>query len=166
MPRAPALIDLRADLLAALPAPHAVAVRDAVACATTGCPESVSAGFICMGLFLDPVLFLGQDVSCTAASLASRYVAAYIVYVGALLARETVDPSRLEVLRLPHDSHMARASPFCAIDWGSDVEVRLHLDPPPACPPIVAPTPPTRSARKGARPKPCRYGAVDDYPCI
>lgn len=35
-------------------------------------------------------------VSSAATSIASRYVAAYIVYVGAMLARETVDPSRLE----------------------------------------------------------------------
>ena len=52
-----------------------------------------------------------------ATSLASRYVAAYIVYVGAMLARETVDPLRLEALRLPSGSNMARASPLCAVDW-------------------------------------------------
>ena len=56
--RVPALADLRADLLAALPASHAAVVRDAVTCATNCCPEDVSAGF--MPLFLDPVLFLGM----------------------------------------------------------------------------------------------------------
>ena len=79
--RAPALTDLRADLLAALPASYAAAVRDAVTCATTGCPENVRAGF--MLLFLNSVLFLGKGVSRTGTSLASRYVAAYIVYVSA-----------------------------------------------------------------------------------
>ena len=93
MRRAPTLSDLRADLLTALPASRAAAVRDAIACATTGCPEGVRAGFV--PLFLDPVLFLGTGVPVPAASLASRYVAAYMVYVGAMLARETVDPSRL-----------------------------------------------------------------------
>ena len=44
--RAPALADLRADLLAALPASHATVVRDAVTCATNCCPENVSAGFM------------------------------------------------------------------------------------------------------------------------
>ena len=105
--RAPALTDLRADLLAALPASHAAAMRDAVACATTGCPENVRAGF--MPLFLDSVLLLGEGVLSTATSLASRYVAAYIMHVSAVLARGTVDPSRLETLRLPGDSNMARA---------------------------------------------------------
>ena len=60
MRRTSALTDLRADLLAALPVPHAFAARNAVACASTGCPESVRAGF--MPLFLDPVLFLGRGV--------------------------------------------------------------------------------------------------------
>ena len=41
-----------------------------------------------MPLFLDAVLFLGKDVSSTAASLSSRYVAACIGYVGALLEEE------------------------------------------------------------------------------
>ena len=158
--RAPALTDLRADLLATLPASHAALVRDAVTCATDGCPEGVSAGF--MPLFLDPVLFLGNGVSSAATSLASRYAAAYIVYVGAMLARETVDPTRLEALRLPSDFNMARASPLCEVDWGSDDEVWLRPGPPPALPPPVAPVPPTRSAREGARPKPSGYGAIDD----
>ena len=35
-----------------------------------------------MPVFLDAVLFLGTGVSSPAASLAARYVAAYIVYVG------------------------------------------------------------------------------------
>ena len=160
MRRAPTLSDLRADLLTALPASRAATVRDAVACAATGCPDGVRTGF--MPLFLDPVLFLGTGVPAPAASLACRYVAAYIVYVGAMLARETVDSTELEALRLPSDSNMARASPFCAIDWGSNDEVWLHPAPPPACPPPVAPTPPTRSAREGARPKPSGYGAIDD----
>ena len=160
MRRAPALTDLRADLLAALPASHAAVVRGAVTCAIDCCPESVSAGF--MPLFLDPVLFLGNGVSSAATSLASRYVAAYIVYVGAMLARETVDPSRLEALRLPSDSNMARALPLCAIDWGSDDEVWLHPNTPPALPPPVALVPSTRSVREGARLKPSRYGAIDD----
>ena len=137
-----------------------VAVCDAIACAATGCPESAGAGF--MPLFLDPVLFLRQGVSGAAASFASRFVAAYILYVGAMLARETVDPSRLEALRLPSDSGMARASPFCAIDWGSGDEVWLRPEPPCARPPLVAPARPTRSARKGARPEPSGYGAIDD----
>ena len=81
-------------------------------------------------------------------------------------ARETVDPSRLEALRLPGDSNnvnnMGRDSPFCAIDWGTDDEVRLLLDIPRAWSPLVAPTPPTCSAREGARPKPSGYGAIDD----
>ena len=59
-------------------------------------------------------------------------------------------------------SAQARASPFCAIDRGSDDEVWLHPAPPPACPPPVAPRPPTRSAREGARPNPSGYGAIDD----
>ena len=145
--RALALTDLRADLLAALPASHAAAVRDAIACATAGCPESVSAGF--MPLFLDPVLFLGTGMSSTAASLASRYVAAYIVHVRAMLARETVDPSRLEAPRLP--GNMASTSPFCAIDWGSDDEVWLQPDPSPAYPPLVAPKPPIRPRGREAK---------------
>ena len=135
----PALDDLRTDLLAALSACHAAAVRDAFACTSTGCFENVRAGF--MPLFLDPVLPLGKGVSSTATSLASRYVAAYIKkglvvdravpaglwprapradrvggvratrggqagggsgieYVGAIFARETVEPSRLETLRM------------------------------------------------------------------
>ena len=124
----PGAVRLAADLLAALPASHAAAVRDAIACATAGCPASVSAGF--MPLLLDTVLFLLKTgVFSTAASLASRYVAAYVVYVGAMLARETVDPSRLEALRLPGDSNMAHASPFCAMDWGSDDKVWMQPDP-------------------------------------
>ena len=61
MRRAPALTDLRADLLAALPASHVAVVRGVVTCAINCCPESVSAGF--MPLFLEPVLFLGHGVS-------------------------------------------------------------------------------------------------------
>ena len=64
----------------------------------------------------------------------------------AMLARETVDPSRLEALRPLSDSNMARASPFCAIDWGSDDEVWLHPAPAPACPP---PTPRDLPASQG-----------------
>ena len=105
-----------------------------------------------MPLFLDPLLFLGNGVSSAATSLASRCVAAYIVYVGALLARETVDPSRLEALRLPSDSNMARASPLCAIDWGSDDEVWLHPNPPPAMPPPIPPPDPPARARGQSRP--------------
>ena len=70
--RAPAPTDLRANLLAAVPASRAVVVHDAIACASTGCPESVRAGY--MPLFLDFVLFFGIDNSSTAASLASRHL--------------------------------------------------------------------------------------------
>ena len=55
---------------------HAVAVREAIACGTTGCLECVRAGFV--PLFVDPVLFSRHGVSGAAALLASRYVAAYI----------------------------------------------------------------------------------------
>ena len=65
--RAPALTDLRAALLAALPASHAAAVRDGFAYATTGCLKGVRAGF--MPLFLDPVLFLGTGVPSPVALL-------------------------------------------------------------------------------------------------
>ena len=99
-----------------------------------------------MPLFLDPVLFFRRFQHSTL--LASRFVAAYVLNVGAMLARETVAPSRLEALhvalqlRLPGDSDMAGASPFCATDWGSDDEVWLHLDSPRAClppPPTIRP---------------------------
>ena len=153
--RAPTLTDLRADLLAALPASLATAVRDVIACATTRCPESVRAGF--MPLFLDPVLFLGQRVSSTAASLASRYVA---VYVDAMLARETLYPSQLEALRLPGESGVARASPLCAIDWA--LMMRFGCTPIPQLPARPLPPPLSRPAGEGARPKLSGYGAIDD----
>ena len=117
--RVPTLSGLRADLLAALPVSRAIAMRVTIVCATTGCPQGVRAGFV--PLFLDPLLFLRDGVSDTAAPL-DRDVAAYVVYVSAMRARETVDLSRLEARRLPGETNMARASPFCAIDWGSDDE--------------------------------------------
>ena len=153
---------LWAALLAALPGSHAVSMRDAIACATFGCSENVRAGI--MPLFPDPVLFLGKGVSSAAVALASRYVAAYVVCVGAVLARESVHWSRLEALRLPSNSNMARASPFCAVDWGSHEGIWLHHEPPTGCPPLFARTSPARPAREGARPKPSGYGATDDQP--
>ena len=71
-----------------------------------------------------------------------------------MLAREMVDLSRIEALRLPSDSNMARASPFCALDWGFDDEVWLHPDAPPACPPLVALNPPSDppARARGQRP--------------
>ena len=65
---------------------------------------------------------------CSVPHLRNHKRTACIVYVGAMLPRETMDLSRLEALRLPSDSDM-RASPFCAINWGSDDEVWLHLIP-------------------------------------
>ena len=53
-----------------------------------------------------------QEAPTVPAKTPSRYVAAYIVYMGAMLARETVDPLRLEALRLPRDANMTRASPL------------------------------------------------------
>ena len=92
--------------------------------------------------------------------LASRYVAAYIAYVGATLARKMVDPMRLEALRQPGDVNMVRASPFCALDSGFDGEIWLHHDALPSCPPPAAPATPTRSVHESARPKPSERGAI------
>ena len=103
-------------------------------------------------LFLDPVRFIGTEVPTPARSLSCRHVAAYIVRVGAKLARVAPDPSRLESLRLPPASQMAQGTPHGAVELGSDDEAWLCDDPPPASLPPAAPTP--RSARWGARPKP------------
>ena len=44
-------------------------------------------------------------------------------------------------------AYMARASPLCEVDWGSDDEVWLHPGPPPARPPPFPPLDPPASAR-------------------
>jgi len=150
--RVPELSELRADLLDSLPVSCHSAVRDACACD----PTDVSAvRQTLMPLFLDPVLFLGDGAPAAAVALASRFVAAYLVQVGAKLARVVADRTRLTSLWLPPGSRVAQASPYRAVDWGSDDEVWLREDspgPPPDSPP--PPAVPTRSAREGARPKP------------
>ena len=60
-----------------------------------------------MSLFLDPVRVIGAEVPAPVLSLSCRYVAAYIVRVGAKLACVAPGPSRLASLRLPPASQMA-----------------------------------------------------------
>ena len=105
-----------------------------------------------MPLFLHPERFIGAAVPAPVLCLSYRYVAAYIVRVGAMLARVVPDPSRLESLRLPPASQMAQGTPHGAVEFDFDDEAWLCDDLPPASLPPAAPTP--RSARWGARPKP------------
>ena len=146
--RVPELSELRADLLDSLPVSCHSSVRDACACDPT---DVAAVRQNLKPLFLDPVLFLGDGVPAAAVALASRFVAAYLVQVGAKLARVTADRTRLTSLWLPPASRVALTSPYRAVDWGSDDEVWLRDVGPPATPP---PAVPTRSAREGARPKP------------
>ena len=128
--QAPTRADLRADLLDALPASHALTVRAAFAC-DASCPAAVRATL--MPLLLDPVKFLGEGLTPAESSLACRCVAAYLVRVGAMIGRVTPDPSRLASLRLPPQSRMAQRTPCGAVDPGSDDEVWLRDEPAPPC---------------------------------
>ena len=98
------VLSLRSDAVEAksrfdggAPSPTA-GVRAAFAYEIT-CPTAARA--LLMPLFLDPVCFIGAEVFVPVLSLSCCYAAAYIVRVGAKLARVPPDPSRMESLRLP-----------------------------------------------------------------
>ena len=116
-----------------------------------------------MPLLLNPVKLLGEVLTPAESSLACRYVAAYLVRVGAMLGRVTPGPTRLACLRLPPQSRMAERTPCGATDPGSDDEVWLRDDPAPACVhvPHAHPSPSPRIRPLGAR---GRCGVTDDWP--
>ena len=164
--QAPTRAELRAHLLDALSASHALAVRAAFAC-DASCPVAGRAAL--MPLLLDPVKGLGEKLTTAEPSLACRCVAAYLVRIIAMLGRVTPDPSRLASLRLPPQSHMAQRTPCGAINPGSDDEVWLLDEPAPACvhvrhahpppPPPPPPNPPWWA--RGRSPRGC--GVIDDW---
>ena len=146
---APTLSVQQRDLTAGLPAPQAAAVRAAFQCEVT-CPTVARAQL--MPLSLDPVRFKGVEVPAAVLSLSCRYVAAYIVRVGAKLARIAPDPSRLETLRLLPASQLAQGTPHGAVELAFDDEAWLCDDPAPVSSPPVAPTPDPPAGARGRSP--------------
>ena len=88
---------------------HRMRLLAGALCVTFACDASRPAAVraTLMPLLLDPVQFLGEGLTSVESPLACRYVATYLVRVGATLERSAPDPSRLASLRLPPTSRIA-----------------------------------------------------------